>query len=227
VKQQSTGRLLAAIAALLVVLVPVAAEAHGEEGSFEVTTAAPAGDLTVTYDVLLTYDDDGDAAVGATVALTGEGPGGATVGPVALAPTGESGHYAATVTFPAAGQWQLRISGTSPEALLEQPQTVEPVGAPTTAAPTIAAPPTTSAATVAPTTVATAIPSTPSTSARPAPSTIAPATTVDSSIPALAGGVDDGGDGGSNWAWIMVLAIAAVAAIGSTLTVMVRRRSAA
>jgi YtkA-like protein len=220
VKQSTSRLLLAAATALVVVLVPGAAQAHGEEGSFEVTSAAPAGDLTVAYDVLLTYDDDGDAAAGATVALTGEGPGGATVGPVALAPTGESGHYAATVTFPAAGQWQLRISGTSPEALLEHPQTVEPVAAPTTTAP-----PTTSAATSAPTTAA---PTTaaPSTSAPSTPSTTAPATTVDSSVPALAGAADDGGDG-SNWAWIAVIAVVTVVAVGSTLTVMVRRRSAA
>ena len=221
--KQSTSRLLlAAIAAVLGALVPVAAQAHGEEGSFEVTSAAPAGDLTVSYDLLLTYDDDGDAAVGATVTLTGEGPGGATVGPVALAPTGESGHYGATVTFPTAGAWQLRISGTSPEALLVHPQSVTPVAVPTTVAPTTAAPPTTSAATVPPTTAA---PSTPSTSAGSTSTANRPATTVESSVPALVAA--DSGGGGSDWAWIVAIAVLTAAAIGSTLTVLVRRRSAA
>ena len=213
-------RRLFPVAAFLVALVPLTAQAHGEEGSFEVASATPAGDLTVAYDLLLTYDDDGDAAVGATVTLRGEGPGGATVGPVALAPTGESGHYAATVTFPTAGDWQLRITGTSPEALLEQPQTVAPVAVPTTAAPTTAAPPTISAATVPPTTAA---PMEPSTSAGSPSTTTGPASTVESSVPALVA-ADSGG--GSGWVWIVVAGVAAVA-IGATLTVLVRRRSAA
>jgi hypothetical protein len=223
VKQSTSRLLLGAIAALLVALVPVAAQAHGEEGSFEVTSAAPAGDLTVAYDLLLTYDDDGDAAVGATVTLTGEGPGGATVGPVALAPTGESGHYGATLAFPTAGDWQLRITGTSPEALLVHPQTVDPVAVPATATPTVApttaAPPITTTAGVQPTTAA---PSTPPTTS---PSTTnLPATTVDSSVPALV--APDSG-GGSTWAWIVAITVLTAAAIGSTLTVLVRRRSAA
>jgi hypothetical protein len=218
--KQSTSRLpLTAIAALLGALVPVVAEAHGEEGSFEVTSAAPAGDLTVSYDLLLTYDDDGDAAVGATVTLTGEGPGGASVGPVAFAPSGESGHYAATVIFPTAGAWQLRITGTSPEALLVHPQSVDPVAVPTTVAPTTAPPPTTSAATVPP---STATPSTPSSAGSPS-TTDLPATSVESSVPALVA-ADSGG--GSDWAWVVAIAVLA-AAIGSTLTVLVRRRSAA
>jgi hypothetical protein len=223
VKQSTHRLLLAAIAALLGALVPAAARAHGEEGSFEVTSAASAGDLTVSYDLLLTYDDDGDAAVGATVTLTGEGPGGATVGPVAFAPTAESGHYAATVTFPTAGAWRLRISGTSPEALLVHPQSVDPVAVPTTAtptaAPTTAAPPTTGAATVPPTTA------TPSTSAGSPSTTNLPATTAESSVPALVAA--DSGGGGSEWAWIVAIAVLTAAAIGSTLTVLVRRRSAA
>lgn len=119
---------LAAVAAALVTtFVPSGlAGAHGDDGVIEVTAATPTAPSTITYDIFLTYLNDGDPAEEATVTMAADGPDGATVGPIPLTPTGQPGHYGAAVTFPAPGIWQVRLSSLSPLALLERSETIEP-----------------------------------------------------------------------------------------------------
>ncbi|MGH9270723.1 MAG: hypothetical protein ACRDZ2_05580, partial [Ilumatobacteraceae bacterium] len=181
---------LAAVAALLTTFVPSGlAQAHGDDGVIEVTAATAGTALTITYDILLTYLNDGDLAEDATVSVAADGPGGVTVGPIQLAPTGQPGHYGAAVGFPAPGIWQVRFSSLSPLALLERSETIEP-DIPSTIAVTST---TASATTTGPSTStapSTTIRETSTTSTTP--SSTSPSTTASSSSTATSPSGDDG-----------------------------------
>jgi hypothetical protein len=121
------------MSALLLVLAALLPLAHGETGSFQVIEASPASDLSVRYVVELTYTNDRDPVPDAEVVLTATGPDGGTVGPVPMT-GGADGRYEATVTFPGAGVWGVRIASETPVAVVEQTSTVGVAS--TTASPT-------------------------------------------------------------------------------------------
>lgn len=108
--------------ALLLVLSALLSTAHGDTGTFEVVEAS-ASELSAHYVVELRYANDGDPVGSANVSLSATGPDGGTVGPVPMTPLGD-GRYEATVTFPAAGVWGVRISSDEPAAVVEQTSTV-------------------------------------------------------------------------------------------------------
>lgn len=110
----------AAVLAALGVAGPSAA--HGDAAAFTVIEAAPAA-LSVHYVVELRYADDGHPVSEADVVLTGTGPDGGAVGPVALT-GGAGGRYEATVAFPGRGVWGVRIASEAPAAVVEQTSTV-------------------------------------------------------------------------------------------------------
>jgi hypothetical protein len=159
-----------AVAALAAIGAAAPAWAHSDEGVIDVVSVEPQGDGSVRYEVVLTFENDGDPVTGAVVTMVAEEPGGGVVGPVDLTPTPIDGHYEAFLVVPSAGAWTVRFTSITPEAVLEVAATppaststvaVAATGstdAPTTAAattaapsPTDAAPDTAAAATEAPT----------------------------------------------------------------------------
>lgn len=118
--------------ALLLVLSTLLSTAHGDTGTFEVVETSTS-ELSAHYLVELRYADDGEAVESADVVLSATGPDGGAVGPVPMAALGD-GRYEATVTFPSAGVWGVRISSDAPTAVVEQTSTVGI--ATTTASPT-------------------------------------------------------------------------------------------
>jgi hypothetical protein len=139
---------VAAVAALLATAVLVLAGAapragaHEGDAVIEVEHAEPSG-LTVHYDVLVTWADDGHPAVDATVTATALGADGTQVTPVTLAPTGTEGHYAGAVEFPSAGSWTVRVTSIKPTGTIEVDREVTAPAAEdqaTTAPPETAAP---------------------------------------------------------------------------------------
>lgn len=111
-----------AIAAGLVTLVPLAA-AHGDDGRLEAVSVIPSGDTAVVT-VRLTYENDSEPVNAATVTVAGEDGAGARLDPVAMTRTASPGEYAATVTFPSAGTWNLRVTSVNPTATLPLTQEI-------------------------------------------------------------------------------------------------------
>lgn len=212
---------LAAVAAMLTAFVSSGlAQAHGDDGVIEVTAATPGAALTITYDILLTYLNDGDPAEDATVTVAADGSDGVTVGPIQLTPTGQPGHYGAAVTFPAPGIWQVRFSSLSPLALLERSETIEP-DIPSTIAVTST---TTSATTTSPSTStagSTTVGETSTTSTPP--SSTSPSTAASSSTTMTA---SSSGDDGPPLGLVAAGGLGVVA-VATGAIVMVRRRPTA
>lgn len=123
--------LLAGLAAPLAAVVAVTAllaspaGAHGETGVLTVEAGHPAGQ-GVHYIVRLTYENDGDAATGATVTATAVGPDGSALAPVELTPLDSDGRYANVVNFPSPGSWTVRFAASEPEATAEVVEDVSP-----------------------------------------------------------------------------------------------------
>lgn len=136
-------RLLLLVVGALASAMAAPAVAHEGAGTLAVEQAEAAADGQVRYVVRLTWNNDGHAALDATVNATLIGADGTPQTPVPLPAADQDGRYAATVTFPAPGNWTVRFTAVKPQATLEQ-------------AATIAAPATTS--TLAPTTATTAAP---------------------------------------------------------------------
>ena len=158
------------------------AGAHSDQGDFQMQPTSEPAPLTVDYRVRPIYRNDTHPVTqGATVTVSGTGPAGVAVGPVALAYTGTDGYYAGSVTFPVAGAWRMVFTAQNPEAQYIHNQTVSPV--PTTAPPTTAPTPTSTPRPTAapPTTAAGAAPTT--TAAPGAPTTSTTAPTTDGSTP--------------------------------------------
>jgi hypothetical protein len=128
-------RRLLALAVLALARVPQAAAAHGDEGELEVVQATPDDTgSAVTYQVRLTYANDGDPVGGATVTATASTVGEAPQPPITM-DAGADGVYQATVTFPAPGEWSVRFESADPEAGLTVSYVIEEPPPPTTAAP--------------------------------------------------------------------------------------------
>ena len=128
-------RLLALVVAVLASS-PVAAHAHGDEGTLEVLEATPDDTgSAVTYRVGLAYANDGDVVEGATVTATATLSGQDETASVTLADAG-GGVYEGTVAFPRPGRWVVRFAATEPAAELQASFRVQPPP-PTTAAPPV------------------------------------------------------------------------------------------
>jgi len=125
-------KLVRIVAALLVValtlgvgiaaLAPMAG-AHGDEGVLSVVSATPSG-TSSTVRVKLTYESDGHPVDGATVTVVGSDDAGAKVDPVPMTAAGTAGEYVATVAFPSAGTWNLRVTSVSPSATVTLAQDI-------------------------------------------------------------------------------------------------------
>jgi len=108
------------VAGLAVLVGAVPASAHGDAGVIVIDTPEPRGDLTVGLQVLLTYENDDEPVTGdevGEIVAVGTGPGGQTIGPqVSLVATDVPGVFAADLTFPAAGMWELTVTSSEPAA---------------------------------------------------------------------------------------------------------------
>jgi hypothetical protein len=114
-----------AVLALVVALAVLAlgadpAVAHGGAGVIEIDVPEERGDMAVGLRIRLTYEDDEHPAaedeVG-EITVEGTGPDGETFGPeAAFDATEVPGVYAAELTFPAPGTWELTVSSDEPAA---------------------------------------------------------------------------------------------------------------
>ncbi|HYN89490.1 MAG TPA: hypothetical protein VER55_13230 [Ardenticatenaceae bacterium] len=113
-----TYRPLKAIRGLLAIMVVLAA------GVFVASARAHGGDVTanirfhpqppvagqpISFDVELWYGDDGEPFEGERFALSAQGPDGASIPEVMLAPTGEVGHWSGQLTLPGEGVWTMLV----------------------------------------------------------------------------------------------------------------------
>jgi hypothetical protein len=189
--------LLAGLAAVatVVALAATPAAAHEGDAVFGVETAEPQPDGSVRYVVRVTFEDDGDAALDATVTATAVDGAGATQTPVPMTPVDQDGRYEATVTFPAAGAWTIRFTAINPNGTFEQAQEV--AATTTTAAPSTTAEETTTA------------------EAETASTEAAAASSSDS---------DDGGGGGGGGAVAVVVILVVLVAAGVGGFLALRRR---
>ncbi|MET0913346.1 MAG: FixH family protein [Acidimicrobiales bacterium] len=142
--------LVAAVLGLTLLGAAGPAAAHGDEVVLEVVEATPSDEgSAVTYQVALTYENDGDGINGATVTATAFLAGGDPAAPQALTGTGTDGLYEGTIAFSAPGQWRVQFDAADPEAQAQASATYRvPAPAPptTSAAPAITLPPPTSVA---------------------------------------------------------------------------------
>jgi hypothetical protein len=109
--------LVVLLAALTTALLAPVAGAHGDDGVLQVVSVAPSGTST-TVTVRLTYQGDGHPVDGATVTIVGDDGAGAAIDPVQMTAGSEPGQYTATIEFPSAGVWNLRVTSVSPAATL-------------------------------------------------------------------------------------------------------------
>ena len=188
------SRLGAALTVVVIAVVAVVgattAGAHGGPVQLEVLDVET-GPGTVRIEVRLSYTGDGHGVADAAVTVAGEvagEPGGASLTPVSLEPSGDEGVYAGDIAVPVPGTWSLRVTSAQPTASVALDVEV-PV--PATTAPATTAPATTALATTAPATTA------PATTAPVAQSPVSATSTGETSS--------------SPWWWIAGGAAAAVA----------------
>ena len=112
-----------AVAVVLGALLAPAAGAHGDDGVLTVVSATPSG-TSSTVTVQLAYEGDGHPVDGATVAVVADDGAGNALDPVPMGPGSAPGQYTATVQFPSAGTWNLRVTAVSPSATLTLTQDV-------------------------------------------------------------------------------------------------------
>jgi hypothetical protein len=105
---------------------PVAA--HGGGAVFEVLEASGSAPGELVLRVRITHEADGDPAEGAIVDVVGEGPGGATAGPVRAERQDEPGVYAATLDTSAGGPWALAVTSSFPLGSTEVPVALDDAG---------------------------------------------------------------------------------------------------
>jgi len=157
----------AALLLTVMLLLVAPATAHDGEGVITVEKAETASANQMRFTVRLTWQDDGHAALGATLTATPLRSTNVAQTPVVLDPIDQDGRYSAVVGFTGAEPWTVRFTAISPSATVEQQissvittasatmtsQTAAiPTGLVTTAPGTTetTAPPTTGAAPIAP-----------------------------------------------------------------------------
>lgn len=111
----------AAVVALGVVLVGATpSAAHGDAGTIEIDVPEDRGALTVGLRIRLTYDGDEhpvEEADAGEITVEAIGPDGATASPEGtFVATEVPGVYAADLTFPAPGTWEVTVSADEPAA---------------------------------------------------------------------------------------------------------------
>lgn len=99
------------------------AGAHGDEGVLAVVSATPSG-TSSTITVKLTYEGDGHAVDGATVTVVADNGSGTALDPLPMNAGSAEGEYTATVEFPSAGTWNVRVTSVSPAATLTLTQDI-------------------------------------------------------------------------------------------------------
>lgn len=105
--------------------VAVPSGAHSGKGSIKIVSREPVGSLTIHYVVAISFVPDGHPASEAVATVVGKSTG-LSIDPVPLAPVaGKTGTYEATVIYPAAGVWDIRITSLDPTAVLAQTETLE------------------------------------------------------------------------------------------------------
>lgn len=200
---------VAAVLALGVAAAP--AGAHDGDAVITVEAVHPAGQ-SIHYIVRVTWQNDGHAAVDATVTATGIAADGTQLTPVPLAPADADGRYSGAIEYPAAGAWTVRITAIDPTGTIEQPQDV--VATATTQAPNV-------------------------TTGAPADGGFAPAddgtgdsaeddaaTDPEGAAPATDAGADASSDGG-DFPILLVVAAAAIVVLGAVTAVNIIRRTKA
>ena len=114
-RRSLAGALLVAASAVLLVAGAGPAGAHTDTGTFSATRAEPNGTGSFTIDLLLTYDNDGHGAEGASLTVTVQGPTGGPV-PVTMAPGDRAGAYTGDVPVETTGEYTVTASSTEPVA---------------------------------------------------------------------------------------------------------------
>jgi hypothetical protein len=119
-------RLLAVIGAAGALVLGAAtspAAAHDGVAIIDIEGVHPAG-TSIHYVVRVTWEDDGHAAVGATVTATATNAAGTQLTPVTLAPIDEDGRYGGVIDYPSEGTWTVRVTSIDPTGSEEQAQEV-------------------------------------------------------------------------------------------------------
>lgn len=114
---------LGATGALVLGAATPPAAAHDGVAIIDFEDAHPAG-TSIHYVVRVTWEDDGHAAIGATVTATATNAAGTQLTPVTLAPADEDGRYSGTIEFPSEGSWTVRVTSIDPTGSEEQTQEV-------------------------------------------------------------------------------------------------------
>jgi hypothetical protein len=119
--------LVALMAGVGALAIAPSAGAHGDDGVLSVVSATPSG-TSSTVTVELTYEGAGHPVDGATVTVVADDGAGRTIDPVPMGPGSAPGQYTATVEYPSAGTWNLRVTAVSPAATvtLTQDATADP-----------------------------------------------------------------------------------------------------
>jgi hypothetical protein len=99
------------------------AAAHDGAAIIDIEGVHPAG-TSIHYVVRVTWEDDGHAAVGATVTATATNAAGTQLTPVTLAPIDEDGRYGGVLDYPSEGSWTVRVTSIDPTGSEEQAQEV-------------------------------------------------------------------------------------------------------
>ncbi len=205
-RRTRVGALLAAAAiALVAVLFPGVAAAHGASGTMTVTKFEQSGPERVRLEVGLVYEGDEHLAEDATVTATLTSPTGENVGPIDLPRVSpDSSLYGADIEVATPGAWSAEITSVEPAATATA--TVEVVAESTTT--------TTAASDTTPTT---------------APVTTAPATTapaaIDNDTTDTSSPAEDSSDDSSNTGLIIAIVAAAVIIVGGLGLVLTRGKS--
>lgn len=107
---------VAVVAGVLALVSP--ARAHGGGGAIEVGEAEVVDARTVEFPIRITYTGDGHPAEEVEgLVVSGKGPDGAELAPVAAFSPGDApGVFRARVELPVEGAWELRIEVAEPEA---------------------------------------------------------------------------------------------------------------
>lgn len=117
------ARLATCLTLLAVVVLLMAAAtnalAHEGRGVLVVESRVPTAATVIPYVVRLTWEDDGDPAIDATVTATPIAPDGTVQTPVPMEPIDQDGRYRTTITYPSNGRWTVRFTAVTPTATLD------------------------------------------------------------------------------------------------------------
>ena len=112
--------LVAAAAAVLAPVTAGPAAAHGGGADFEVLEAEEVAPGTVSLQVAVTFEADGDEATGAIVDVVPTSPDGEASPAVRLERDG-TGAHAASLDLPEPGEWTLAVTSSFPPGSTEVP----------------------------------------------------------------------------------------------------------